>query len=227
MNLWGSKNVAVLLLLAAFALAIAGCGGDKKGDGASEETSLANGCQQVEQPDPKDVQLDKPTKKLSADKTYTIVFKTSCGDFTVELDQKNNPKTAASFNHIASEGGYDGTWFHRIIPDFVIQGGDPLGTGTGDVGYRVTEKPDGTYKTGTIAMAKGGDEPAGTSSSQFFVIIGAQGEALPPDYAIAGTVVEGMETVMKIAEFGDPNDATGTGTPTGTALIESATPSAE
>ncbi len=219
----GFKRFVPLLAFAALALFAAGCGGDDGGD----KTAAAGECKAVEQPAPKNVKLSKPTEKLSADQTYTILFKTNCGDFTVELDQKNNPKTAASFKHIADEGLYDNTWFHRIIPEFVIQGGDPLGTGTGDAGYRVEEKPKGEYKTGTIAMAKAGDEPAGTSSSQFFVIIGAQGESLTPEYAVAGKVVDGMDTVMEIAAFGDPNDTSGAGTPVGTALVYSAKSSQE
>lgn len=220
-NLWGTLKALALLVVLATALALAGCGSDDDGGdgGATEEAVAANGCSAAEQPAPKEVSLSKPKEKLSNDKTYTVEFVTNCGSFTVELDQKNNPKTAASFKHIVDEGVYDDTWFHRIVPDFVIQGGDPLGTGTGDAGYRVVEEPEGEYQNGTIAMAKGGQEAPGTSSSQFFVIIGAQGEALPPEYAIAGKVIEGMETVMTIAGLADPN---GTEAPTAVALIESA-----
>jgi cyclophilin family peptidyl-prolyl cis-trans isomerase len=212
-------TLALVAAIATVSLALAGCGGDDEGD----KTATADECKTVEQPTAKEASLDKPTEELDPDKTYTVTFKTSCGDFTVTLDQENNPKTAASFKQLADEGVYSDTWFHRIIPDFVIQGGDPKGDGTGDAGYQVVEKPTGAYFTGTVAMAKGGADPSGASSSQFFVIIGAQGEALPSDYAIAGSVTEGMDTVERIAEFGDPADTTGTGTPQGVALIYSAT----
>ncbi len=212
-------TLAVLSALAAVSLVLAGCGSDDKG----EQTASADECKTVEQPAAKDASLSKPSEKLDPSKTYTVTFKTSCGDFTVKLDPENNPKTSASFKQLVDEGVYDNTWFHRIIADFVIQGGDPKGDGTGDAGYQVVEKPTGAYFTGTVAMAKGGTDPAGTSSSQFFVIIGAQGEALPPDYAIAGSVTEGMDTVERIAEFADPADTTGAGAPSGVALIYSAT----
>lgn len=223
MNLFGEKKLALwLALVAALALALAGCGDDKAASG-DESASSDGACETAEIPAPKDVKLSKPTEQLDPDKTYTIAFETSCGDFTVELDVKNNPKTASSMFHIAQEGLYDGTWFHRIVPDFVIQGGDPLGTGTGDAGYKVKEEPTGEYALGTVAMAKGGDEPPGTSSSQFFVTTGAQGVALPSEYAIAGNVISGQDVVDSIAAFADPNDTTGSGKPTEPVVIESAT----
>lgn len=204
-------------------LALAGCGGDDDGGGATEEVTQTEGCTTAEQPEPKQVDLDKPTEKLDPDKTYTVTFETNCGDFTVELDVKNNPKTAASFKHLVDEGLYDDTWFHRVVQDFVIQGGDPAADGTGDAGYQIVEEPTGDYQLGTVAMAKSGADPAGASSSQFFVITGQGGVELDPDYAIAGKVIEGDETIERIAALADPNDTTGTGAPSDVALIVKAT----
>src|SRR5690606_38093383 len=122
------------------------------------------------------------------------------------LDTRNNPKTAASFEHLAKEGVFDGTWFHRIVPGFVIQGGDPEGTGMGGPGYSVVEAPpqNAEYTRGVVAMAKTAVEQPGTSGSQFFVVTGADA-GLPPEYAIVGKVTGGMKVVRTIESFGDPS----------------------
>ena len=172
---------SLLMVLVALALTfvVVGCGDDKPaGDESADVNSEgldASGCEPAEQPEPKEVDIKKPTEKLDPDKTYTAVFETNCGNFSVELDVENNPVTAGSFAHLVEEGVYDGTWFHRIITDFMNQGGDPKGDGTGGVGYTVREKPSGAYEVGTVAMAKTGADPAGTSGSQFFVITGQNG----------------------------------------------------
>ena len=102
-------------------------------------------------------------------------MQTSCGTFEIALDTKRAPKTTNSFAYLADEGFYDDLTFHRIVPGFVIQGGDPLGTGTGGPGYSVDEKPPANlaYTKGTVAMAKSSAEPPGRSGSQFFVVTGA------------------------------------------------------
>ena len=105
----------------------------------------------------------------------TAVVETSCGTFDIALDTKRAPKTANSFAFLAEEGFYDDLTFHRIVPGFVIQGGDPLGTGTGGPGYSVDEKPPANlaYTKGIVAMAKSSAEPPGSSGSQFYVVTGA------------------------------------------------------
>lgn len=104
----------------------------------------------------------------------------------------------------------------------MIQGGDPKGDGTGGVDYTVREKPSGAYEIGTVAMAKTGQDPAGTSGSQFYIVIGEQGTSLPPDYAIAGKVVSGQDTLDRIALYAaGPEDQSGTAT--GVALVSKAT----
>ena len=141
---------------------------------------------------------------LDPDKAYSVEMKTSEGDFTIMLDQKTSPKVTASFAALVRKGFFDGTIFHRIVPGFLIQGGDPTGKGTGDPGYTVVDKPKpGTkYTQGVVAMAKRGDEPAGAAGSQFFIV--TKGDlGLPPLYAVLGRVTAGMPVVQKIGELGD------------------------
>ena len=133
------------------------------------------------------------------------MIETSCGDFTIALDTERAPKTANSFVFLVEEGFYDGLAFHRIVPDFVIQGGDPLGNGTGGPGYSVDEKPPANlaYTKGVVAMAKSSAEPPGRSGSQFYVVTGADA-GLPPEYALVGEVSEGMDVVERIGKLGTP-----------------------
>jgi len=142
---------------------------------------------------------------LSPSKTYTVEFQTSEGTFTVTLDQKDSPLTTASFAALVRKKYFDGTIFHRIIPGFLFQGGDPTGTGQGFPGYTVTDKPPaGTrYTPGVIAMAKTNAQPAGTSGSQFFVITKGQPLKGQPLYAVLGRVTAGMDVVQKIGKLGD------------------------
>jgi peptidyl-prolyl cis-trans isomerase B (cyclophilin B) len=157
------------------------------------------GCRTVGTPAPKGPQhLKAPTLKLNPAKTYTVTVVTNCGTFAFTLDVKQQPKTAASFYSLVKRGFYDGLTFHRIVAGFVIQGGDPLGTGLGGPGYTVVETPpaNATYPLGTVAMAKTAAEPNGASGSQFFVMTGTSG--LPPQYALAGNVVRGLKVVRAI-----------------------------
>jgi peptidyl-prolyl cis-trans isomerase B (cyclophilin B) len=197
----------LLLLLAVCAVLLAGCGGgDDKGDATATPESAQSvqdetGCQAVSDPGPKDVgKLPKPKEKLSASKTYVATVSTNCGDFEITLDSKRAPKTGGSFKYLADKGFFDNTKFHRVEGDFVIQGGDPNGDGTGGPGYSVVEAPpsDLTYSRGVVAMAKTQIEAPGTSGSQFFVVT-AEDTPLPPEYALLGTVSKGQETVDKIA----------------------------
>jgi peptidyl-prolyl cis-trans isomerase B (cyclophilin B) len=215
-----------LALTVAMALAcglvLAACG-DDDGTATDAATSASGPCEEVQAPPPKeDAKLPPP--KADAPTASAVVFDTSCGSFTVSFDDRS-PKTAASFQHLAEEGFYDGTVFHRVVPGFVIQGGDPLGTdpqraGTGGPGYHVDEKPpaDLSYTRGTVAMAKSEVEPPGRSGSQFYVVTGADA-GLPPDYALVGEVTEGMDTVDAIDALGTPG---ADGPPTETVVVESA-----
>jgi peptidyl-prolyl cis-trans isomerase B (cyclophilin B) len=199
-------------------LLLTSCGGGD--DTSSSTTRSASGCQPAEQPAPKDTTFSKPEQALQPGGRATATVVTSCGEFVVELDTKDFPKTANSFAFLAEQGFYDETWFQRIVTDAFIQGGDPAGDNTGDAGYKVTEVPtsDTAYVKGVVAMGKNSVDPPGTSGSQFFVV--AQADAgLPPDYAVVGHVTDGMDVVQRIAALGDPASGS-TGTPTEVVLIK-------
>ena len=221
------------MLLCAVALVAAGCGDDDD-DGAStqKEEPAASApaeeqqgqCKDVEQPTPRDGGgQQRPKQPLDASKAYDIALETSCGSFTIRLDQKTSPQAAASFASLARNGFFDDTIFHRIVPGFVIQGGDPTASGSGGPGYSTRDAVprDAAYDPGVVAMAKAGNEPAGTAGSQFFVVTGA-GAGLTPDYALLGKVTKGMPVVQAIGELGDPASG-GAGTPLQSVVIEKAT----
>jgi cyclophilin family peptidyl-prolyl cis-trans isomerase len=127
--------------------------------------------------------------------TYTAKVSTTKGSFTIELNQGETPKTVNNFVTLASKGFYDTTIFHRVIKGFMIQGGDPTGTGRGGPGYKFDdEKFIGTYTRGTVAMANSGPN---TNGSQFFIM--HEDQDLPPNYTIFGHVVDGLDTVDAIA----------------------------
>jgi cyclophilin family peptidyl-prolyl cis-trans isomerase len=149
-----------------------------------------------------------PPTCIDASKTYLAEVKTSKGDFTITLDAKRAPKTVNSFVFLARNKFYDGVKFHRIIPGFVVQGGDPQGTGQGGPGYQLPDElpKAGEYKPGSVAMANAGPD---TNGSQFFVVTGPEGAQLPPKYTLFGEVTAGMETVKALEAVGTP----GAGTP--------------
>ena len=192
----------------AAALALAGCGGgddDEAPIAATTGGGESGGCGEVAQPQPKpEGMLVEPTVRLDAATEHRVVVQTSCGSFTIVLDPAGAPRAAASFASLAEQGFYDGTVFHRIVPGFVIQGGDPTGTGFGGPGYTTVDPPPAgtTYPRGAVAMAKSGPDPAGTAGSQFFVVTRDAG--LPPDYAVIGRVADGLDTVDRIEVLGDP-----------------------
>jgi peptidyl-prolyl cis-trans isomerase B (cyclophilin B) len=206
-------------IVAAILISRGGGGSDSSSSGSSAKVG-ANGCKEVEAPEPKEVSLPKPKQTVAEGEELTAVVETSCGTFEIALDTERAPITTNSFVYLAEEGFYDGLDFHRIVPEFVIQGGDPQGNGTGGPGYQVVEKPPANlkYTVGTVAMAKGGTDPAGASGSQFFVVTGPGGESLPPEYALVGKVSEGMSVVEEIGELGTPEEK-----PKQTVLIEKMT----
>ncbi len=133
-----------------------------------------------------------------------MTLKTNQGTFAFALDVKDSPHTTASFASLVEKGFFDGTTFHRIVPGFVIQGGDPTGTGSGGPGYSTVDVPPSNtrYSKGVVAMAKAGNEPPGTAGSQFFVVTGDDVQ-LPPEYALLGKVTSGLDVVEKIGALGD------------------------
>jgi peptidyl-prolyl cis-trans isomerase B (cyclophilin B) len=175
--------------------ALAGCGG---GEGGSDGNAQQSDC---------DVQRDAQLAELEEGKTYNLVVQTNKGAFTIELNRETAPCTSASFVSLARKGFFNGIKFHRIVPGFVIQGGDPTGKGTGGPGYSTVDVPpdDAQYTKGVVAMAKTQTEPAGTAGSQFFVVT-AEDSGLGPDYAVLGKVVEGLDVVEKIGKLGGPDE---------------------
>jgi peptidyl-prolyl cis-trans isomerase B (cyclophilin B) len=142
---------------------------------------------------------------LDKSKTYMVGVLTNFGRFDIRLDVRDSPCTTSSFAALVRKGFFDGTGFHRIVPGFVIQGGDPTATGQGGPGYSVRDVPpsDAAYTKGVVAMAKTESEPPGTSGSQFFVVTGADA-GLQPDYALLGAVAKGLPVVERIGKLGNP-----------------------
>jgi peptidyl-prolyl cis-trans isomerase B (cyclophilin B) len=136
----------------------------------------------------------------------TATMHTNHGPIELELFDDDAPKTVDNFRKLSGDGFYDGLIFHRVVRDFVIQGGDPLGNGQGGPGYTIVERPPAntTYRRGVVAMAKSQFQPPGGSGSQFFVVTAPADAGLPPDYAVLGKVTRGMGAVMRIASLADP-----------------------
>lgn len=159
-----------------------------------------------------------PPMTISTSGTYTATVQTDVGTFTMSLDAASAPTAVNSFVFLANKGFFNCIIFHRVIPGFVVQGGDPTGTGTGGPGYQFTEhgppaasNPAVQYPLGSVAMANSssGTTDPSTNGSQFFIVTGPQGESLPPDYVLFGQVTSGMSVVQQIGK-----DGTSGGTPT-------------
>jgi peptidyl-prolyl cis-trans isomerase B (cyclophilin B) len=209
--------------LALLAATLSGCGGDadESQPTVTEQpaaTADDQPCRQVEQPRPRPAGEERPpSEQLDPATTYVATVTTNCGTFEIQLDQQASPKAAASFAALARRGFFDNTIFHRIVPGFVIQGGDPTQSGSGGPGYQTVDTPAAgtTYEEGTVAMAKAGSEAPGTAGSQFFVVT-APDAGLPRDYAVIGHVRSGMDVVQAIGRLGDALEQ-----PTQTVLVES------
>jgi cyclophilin family peptidyl-prolyl cis-trans isomerase len=136
-----------------------------------------------------------PQMAIDSQRSYTATIKTSAGEMTAELFAAEAPKTVNNFVFLAREGFYDGVIFHRVIKGFMIQGGDPTGSGRGGPGYRFDDEPvNRKYERGTLAMANAGPN---TNGSQFFVMHADY--PLPPNYTIFGKLTAGEDVVDKIA----------------------------
>lgn len=146
-----------------------------------------------------------PAMSIDSAKKYVATLRTEKGDIEIELAAQATPITVNNFVFLAREKFFDGVIFHRTIPGFMIQGGDPTGTGSGGPGYRFEDEPfTGQYKRGTVAMANAGKN---TNGSQFFIMHADY--ALPPNYVIFGQVTKGLEVVDTIATA--PTDTSGEG----------------
>lgn len=158
---------------------------------------------------------EQPTVDLGQAQVVRVTLATTCGDIVLELDAADAPATVANFVALAEDGYYAGVGFHRVIDGFMVQGGDPTGTGSGCLDDTCSERlpgytfPDelalaedvvaetGGYPRGTLAMANAGPD---TNGSQFFIVQASPGYPLPPNYAVFGQVVEGMDVVDRIAK---------------------------
>jgi cyclophilin family peptidyl-prolyl cis-trans isomerase len=233
------RSTRILAALLGAALVVAGCGDDDSTtesteDGGTEEEATDDGtsdgagptgtpeCPPEDGADERTTQFDSaPEECIDPSATYEAVMTTSRGEITIELDPSMAPKTVNNFVFLARHRYFDGVEFHRIIPGFVVQGGDAVGNppGTGGPGYQFedelpTEGPP-FYEVGSLAMANSGPD---TNGSQFFIVTGDQGAQLPPQYSRFGSVVDGMDVVAEIEATGS-----GGGTPTEPTTIESVT----
>ena len=138
-----------------------------------------------------------PEMVIDPQKRYTATMSTSMGDVVIALDAVQAPRTVNNFVFLARQGFYDGVIFHRIISGFMIQGGDPTGSGRGGPGYRFGDELPrrGQYEVGSVAMANAGPD---TNGSQFFIVSGQNGVSLPPQYSLFGKVVKGLDVVAQI-----------------------------
>ncbi len=224
MTRWQIARLAGAFLAAGlWAAALTACG---SGGSTSTTFVLPAGCHRAPAPAAKHVHLRRPSGEASRNVALVARVQTSCGRFSIALDAGAAPKTVRSFTYLANKGIYDDTSFDRIVPGFLIQGGDPTETGMGGPGYSVTEPPppSTTYRRGRVAMAKSAVEPSGRSGSQFFVVTAADA-GLPPQYAPLGRVSSGERVVRRIERVGDPSSDQ-VGTPRAPVIIRTITVSA-
>jgi cyclophilin family peptidyl-prolyl cis-trans isomerase len=171
---------------------------------ASDKVAVAAGCPASPSTRVNTLSWSKaPAMTIDTSKTYTAVVTTDLGPFTITLDPKAAPQTVNSFVFLANQGYYHCVIFHRVIPQFMDQTGDPQGTGTGGPGYTIPDEnppaaknPSQQYALGAVAMANTGQAHSG--GSQFFIVAGPQGEGLPNSYALFGQVTSGMNIVSEI-----------------------------
>jgi cyclophilin family peptidyl-prolyl cis-trans isomerase len=217
---------ALAVGLAVLAAALFGGGDDKDKTAAGDSTTTSGSgpttttvdpavlakvqCNDTKPPDNPNRPTFKepPPMTIDAAKKYTATMETSCGKIEIDLDPKAAPKTVNSFVFLAKQKFFDGLTFHRVVKDFVIQGGDPQGTGSGGPGYEFEDElPQAGYKIGSLAMANSG---ANTNGSQFFIITGNEGAQLPSKYNLFGQVTSGVEVAQKLETFAqDPPDPNG------------------
>ena len=214
-DMFNMKTRSRLSLLGAglsVTLVLAGCGSDKKSSSASGDASapVANTCPGSAAKN--HTFTKEPASKIDVSKTYTAVMQTTKGTIEFGLDAKRAPITVNSFVFLAGEKYFDCIGFHRVVPGFVLQGGDPntllndpnSPPGAGGPGYEfLDELPQaGEYRFGSLAMANSGPN---TNGSQFFIISGPQGEQLPPQYSLFGQATKGEDVIRAIDALGVPN----------------------
>ncbi len=192
-------GVALLLVMGLVVGAFASTGGrDEEPDAAPKGPDCSPVAGKSTFPAPPPDTIDKA-------KTYRAVVQTDVGTFTIDLDDEKAPKTVNNFVFLARNQFYDCVPFHRVIPGFVVQGGDgEKGTGSGGPGYTIPDElpAAGPYPEGGLAMANTGQPNSG--GSQFFIVTGPQGMGLQPQYSLFGMVTEGFDVVKKIEADGTP-----------------------
>jgi cyclophilin family peptidyl-prolyl cis-trans isomerase len=212
-------GVGIVLIVGLFALAAAVLGRDDKKSSSSSSSSSSSTsattattenaalaavqCNDTKPPDNPNRPTFTTAPPMSIDpaKKYTATIETSCGKITVDLDAKAAPKTVNNFVFLANKKFYDGLTWHRVVKDFVIQGGDPEGTGSGGPGYQFEDElPTDGYKLGSLAMANSGPN---TNGSQFFIVTGQNGTTLDNKYSRFGIVTSGLEVAQKLESFAD------------------------
>lgn len=204
-----TKLLVFPFLLLLTAMIMSGCGKDKEAQKtpANQQQSAGNSAEQstppaeaAPEPPKQTMSWDSPPDmEIDTNKSYTAEFSTTKGNFTIELFAKDAPKTVNNFVFLSRQGFYNDVTFHRIIETFMIQTGDPEGTGAGGPGYRFEdEKTNYEYEPGIVAMANAGPD---TNGSQFFICTGEDSLSLNlrPNYTIFGKVVDGMDVVQNIA----------------------------
>ena len=174
--------------------------------------AFSDGCQKSDEK-----QFDGPETIIDPSKTYIATIKLNSGDIVIELFS-DTPITTNNFVFLACKGYYDGVTFHRVIPGFMAQGGDPTGTGRGGPGYSIPDEDDGdhTMDAGVISMAKAGPN---TTGSQFFITYTSQPQ-LEPDFTVFGKVTSGMDIVQGITERDPQNPSAASGDAMQTITIE-------
>ena len=207
-----------LVLVAALALAVAGCAGDDEEATPTTRAQPASDvpCAKAKRPPKRrDGGQPVPLGTLNPFRSYRVLVQTNCGNFTIRLNIQNPSRTVLSFVRLVRAGFFDRTVFHRIVPGFVIQGGDPTQSGLGGPGYRTVDPPPDQlrYTKGIVAMAKAPEEPRGAAGSQFFIVT-ADDADLPPEYAVIGRVTRGLDVVARIGKRATKHDEHGDPIPT-------------
>jgi cyclophilin family peptidyl-prolyl cis-trans isomerase len=185
-----------LILFASLAIVGAGCAGNLPAPEPAPVAVPSPAPSQSSPSTPVQPTLAFPGIQPAAEVDKKILIKTTKGDIVIQLDSKLGPRAASNFVYLVKNHFYDGTIFHRVIPGFMIQGGDPTGSGRGGPGYRFENDPVNVpYKDGVVAMANAGRD---TNGSQFFIMVADY--PLPPDYSVFGKVVSGLDVAHAIAD---------------------------
>ena len=195
-----------LSLFAAALISVMGSSAEPAADEAAQEPDTERCPPPDGAPEPEPREYDGPPEMtVDPESTYVATVETTCGQVLLELDPEGAPMATNSFVFLAEDGYFEGVPFHRVVPGFVIQGGDPTGTGTGGPGYSFEDELDtaeqlvdehGAYPRGVLAMANSGPD---TNGSQFFITVGDP-TGLTPDYTVFGEVLEGMDVVDRIVD---------------------------